>query len=108
MTPQQALRHHVTGAIERGEATAIVAQHPHPTTQEDTLTPYPIGQQYLTRGKAPRLCTVTDIYRTYNHTGDLVRVRYVSTHRFLGQTITDHDVATATIARGIDHARLTA
>ena len=26
MTPLQVLRHHVTGAIERGEGTAIVAQ----------------------------------------------------------------------------------
>jgi hypothetical protein len=63
---------------------------------------YSIGQQYMTHGKSPRLCTVTDIYRTYNSHGELVRLRYVSTHAFLGQTITDYDVASATIARGIE------
>ena len=62
---------------------------------------YPIGTQYLTRGKHPRLCTVTDIWKTYDSKGDLVRKRYVSTHDVLGQTVTDRDVVEVTIARGV-------
>jgi hypothetical protein len=62
---------------------------------------FPIGTQFKTRGKAPRLCTVTDIWRTYNAAGELMRVRYVATHEFLGQTITDCDVCDTTIAMGL-------
>lgn len=61
---------------------------------------YAIGTQYLTRGKAPRLCTVTDVLRTYNAAGAMVRLRYVSTHEFMGQMVTDSDVSDATIAMG--------
>lgn len=59
-----------------------------------------IGNHFLTRGKWPRLCTITDIWRTYNHAGDLVRVRYVTTHVVMGQTVTDYDVVDTTIAIG--------
>lgn len=62
---------------------------------------YPIGTQFLSAGKVPRLCTVTDVLRTYNSAGQLVRLRYVATHQFMGQTITDSDVVEATVARGI-------
>lgn len=62
---------------------------------------YPIGQQYKTRGKHPASCTVVDIHRTYNNAGELVKLRYVSTHEFMGQTLTDYEVVDATIARGI-------
>lgn len=34
--PLNALRHHVTGAINRGEKTAIVEQVSNPKTQEGT------------------------------------------------------------------------
>lgn len=61
---------------------------------------FPIGTQFKTRGKHPRVCTVVDIHRTYNAQGALVKVRYVATHEFLGQTVTDSDVVDATIARG--------
>ena len=61
---------------------------------------FPIGTQYRTRGKSPRLCTVTDIWRTYNAAGELVRVRYVADYEFLGQTISDCDVVETTIAMG--------
>ncbi len=63
---------------------------------------YSIGTHYTTRGKNPRICTVVDILKTYNSKGDLVRVRYVSTHQFAGQTVTDYDVIPATIARGLN------
>lgn len=60
---------------------------------------FQIGQQFKTPGKHPRICTVTDILKTYNSAGELVRIRYVATHEFMGQTVTDHDVCDATIAR---------
>ncbi len=67
------------------------------------MTPrYTIGHQYMPIGKYPRLCTVTDIYSTYNSRGELVQIRYVSTHEFNGQTITVYDIPEATIARGTE------
>lgn len=62
---------------------------------------YSIGQQYKTRGKHPVVCTIVDIHRTYNNAGELVKLRYVSTHEFMGQTLTDYEVVDATVARGI-------
>jgi hypothetical protein len=59
-----------------------------------------IGHQFKTRGKHPRLCTVIDILRTYNAKGDLVKTRYVATHEFMGQTVTDSDICETTIAMG--------
>jgi hypothetical protein len=62
---------------------------------------YPIGTKFMTRGKAPRECTVIDILKTYNSRGELVSIRYVSVHKFLGQDVTDRDVVSATIAMGL-------
>lgn len=62
---------------------------------------YPIGTHFTTRGKHPRYCTVVDVLRTYNSKGELVSVRYVATHEFLGQTVTDYDVRATTIAMGV-------
>ena len=62
---------------------------------------YKIGTQYKTRDKRKDLCTVTDIHRTFNHNGDLVKTSYVSTHEFMGQTITCYDVPATAIARGL-------
>lgn len=71
-------------------------------TQEITSNPkFEIGQTYKTRGKAPKICTVTDILKTYNSKGDLVNIRYVSTHKFLGQTVKNYDVLETTIAMGV-------
>lgn len=63
---------------------------------------YPIGTQYRTRGKRKDLCTVIDILKTYNSKGELVKTRYVSTHDFMGQTVTSYDVVATTIAMGIE------
>lgn len=60
---------------------------------------FEIGTKYMGRGK--RICTVVDVYRTYNSAGELVKLRYVSTHEFMGQVITDYDVVDTTIARNI-------
>ena len=62
---------------------------------------FSIGQQFKTRGKHPRLCTITDILRTYNSVGDLVKVRYVAEHEFMGQVIADTDVCETTVAMGL-------
>lgn len=63
---------------------------------------YPIGTQYKAATRRyPYVCTVTDILRTYNAQGELVRVRYVAQHDFAGQPVTDTDVLPITIARGL-------
>ena len=62
---------------------------------------HPIGTKYLTRGKHPRLCTVTDIWKTYDSKGDLVHKRYVATHELLGQTVTAVNLPEATVALGV-------
>lgn len=62
---------------------------------------YQIGQQFKTRGKFPRLCTVTDILKTYNSKDELVKILYVATHEFMGQTITNYEVCETTIAMGL-------
>lgn len=63
------------------------------------MSRFQIGQQFMTAGKSPRLCTVTDILKTYNNKGELVRTRYEATHYFGGQQVTDHDVCETSIAR---------
>jgi hypothetical protein len=60
-----------------------------------------IGQQYCTRGKASRLCTIVDILKTYNSAGELVQIRYVSTHQFMGQAVTDSNVCETAVAMGL-------
>jgi hypothetical protein len=62
---------------------------------------FQIGQQFKTRGKAPRLCTITDVLRTYNAADELVRLRYVATFELCGQTVTYHDICDTTVAMGI-------
>lgn len=57
-----------------------------------------IGTQYECRG---RLCTVTDILKTYNSKNELVKVRYVATHELIGQVVTDYDVVETTILRAL-------
>jgi len=61
---------------------------------------FPIGTKYMTRGKHPNECTVTDIHSTFNVSGEMVKFRYVSTHTFCGQTVTNYDVPQAAIAMG--------
>jgi len=61
---------------------------------------YPIGYKYKTRHKNPRECTIVDILKTYNSKNELVKIRYVATHLFMNQIITDYDVVAASIAMG--------
>lgn len=53
------------------------------------------------RGKHPKLCTVTDMWETFNAAGQLVQVRYVATHEFCGQKVEERDIVATTIARGL-------
>jgi len=62
---------------------------------------YPIGTKFFSRGKSQNLCTVVDVLRTYNSAEDLVRVRYVCTHEFMGQTVTDYDVPETSITMAL-------
>jgi len=62
---------------------------------------YSIGQQYKTRGRYPRQCTIVDILRTYNSVGELVQIRYVVEHEFMGQTVRDASVCETTIAMAL-------
>lgn len=62
---------------------------------------YAIGTKFMTGGKSPKQCVVTDIYTTTNSAGEVVRVRYVATHSFLGQVVADYDVCDVTIAKGL-------
>jgi hypothetical protein len=66
-----------------------------------STTDYAIGTQYLEHGKHPNVCTVVDVWKTYNSAGELVRTRYVTEHLFCGQKVQNHDVVAVTIARGI-------
>lgn len=61
---------------------------------------FKIGQQYMGRGSQPKLHTVTDIYKTYNSNGELVKIRYAASCNFMGQTLVNHDVVDTTIAMG--------
>jgi hypothetical protein len=62
---------------------------------------YAIGTKFKSRGKSPRLCTVIDILKTYNSKSELVKTRYVATHEFMGQVVTNYDLPAATIAMGL-------
>lgn len=50
-------------------------------------------------GRERSVETVTDVLTTTNSKGEVVSVRYVATHEFCGQTVTDYDVPQATLAR---------
>lgn len=62
---------------------------------------FPIGTKFKSGGKHPLICTVTDVWKTYNKAGELVKTRYVATHDFLGMPVTDQDVVAVAIARGL-------
>jgi L,D-peptidoglycan transpeptidase YkuD (ErfK/YbiS/YcfS/YnhG family) len=62
---------------------------------------YAIGTKFLSGGKHKRECIVTDILKTYNSAGDLVKTRYQASHEFMGQIVTDYDVVAITIAKNL-------
>lgn len=81
----------------------------NPPTPPDTAEPghgpssstrFPVGTIFKTGGRHPRTCTVEDMLTTRNLAGDVVGIRYVASHEFMGQTVRDYDVNPVTIARG--------
>lgn len=62
---------------------------------------FPIGTQYWSRGKHPRLCTVVAQLTTRDGDGRVVSIRYTTQHEFLGQKVDNHDVVDPTIAMGL-------
>jgi len=62
---------------------------------------FKIGQKYIPVGdKNKAVHTVVDIHTTTNAAGEVVKLRYVSTHEFCGQIVYDYDVNDTRIARG--------
>lgn len=61
---------------------------------------YKIGQKFKPRRKRQDTCTIIDILRTYNSVDQLVKIRYVTSHEFLGQLVFDYDVLQTTIDMG--------
>ena len=62
---------------------------------------FPIGTKFLSDGKVKRICTVIDILKTYNSSGELVKTSYIAEHDFLGQKVKNNDVCHTTIARNL-------
>ncbi len=62
---------------------------------------HPIGTKFKTRGKHSHVCTVTDIHKTYNVAGELVKTVYVATHEFCGQQLIERDICRTTISMGL-------
>jgi hypothetical protein len=63
---------------------------------------FKVGDKFVTRGKVKKLCTITDILKTYNSKNELVEIRYVAVHYFMGQAITDCNVPEITILMSHD------
>ena len=59
---------------------------------------FPIGTKYIQKD---RVCEVIDILKTYNNANELVCIRYLSQHDFMGQKIKNHDICDTTIARNL-------
>ena len=59
---------------------------------------FSIGTKFMSRGK---VCEVVDIHRTYNNKNEIVSLRYVGEHIFLGQSIKTYDILDTTIARNL-------
>ena len=66
------------------------------------MTPFRTGTKFKRRGrKHPRIETVVDVITWINLAGETVGIRYIATHEFMGQVITDKDVLHTTISRGL-------
>jgi hypothetical protein len=65
---------------------------------QERIPRYSIGQQFQPMGKK-YTCTVVDYLITRNSKNEIYQIRYVCTHPFCGQIVTDYDVPETTIAR---------
>lgn len=61
---------------------------------------FPIGTTFLSRGKVQREKKVVDHLTVTNSKGEVVEIRYVVEHEFLGQKIIERDVVETTIKMG--------
>jgi len=75
--------------------------HPAQVEYYENLKEYPIGYKFIrTARKNTYVETITDILKTYStKTGQHVTTRYVATHEFMGQTVTDFDIRHVSIQR---------
>lgn len=62
---------------------------------------FPIGTQYIATNKRRDICTVVDQLTTTNSKGEVVGLRYITSHIFCGQAVVDIDVVDPTIARNL-------
>lgn len=53
------------------------------------------------KAKEKTLFTVEDIHTTFNSKGEQVKTRYVVSHVFMGQKVTQYDVLKVTIQRAM-------
>ena len=58
-----------------------------------------IGTEYTNR--KGQTCIVSDVWSTFNSRGELVQTRYVVTHQFMGQQVTERDVLAITIQKAL-------
>ncbi len=65
---------------------------------------YQIGTQFIPVG-GHSVHIVVDYHETKNLAGDVVKGRYVTKHKFMGQDVITHDVLETTIARGINRKK---
>lgn len=41
---------------------------------------FPVGTKFILRGACRRLCTVVDVFKTYNSKGKMVKIQYVASY----------------------------
>ncbi len=59
-----------------------------------------IGLKFKRQRKHAKIETIVDIFTTTSkQTGEIVKIRYVTSHDFLGQQVLDYSVLDTTIAR---------
>lgn len=63
---------------------------------------YSVGTTFIRYGRKNAVPeTIVDVYTTINLAGDVVKVRYVTVHKVMGQDVYDYDVLATTIARSL-------
>lgn len=62
---------------------------------------FPIGIQYKSAGKQPRICTVEDQMTVTNSKDEVIKSYYQTSHEFAGQKVYEHEVCDTTIARNL-------
>lgn len=64
-------------------------------------TQYSVGHKFISRSnrKFKRIETITDIHTTFNLANEMVKLVYITEHKFCGQMVTG-SVCAATIAMG--------